>query len=169
MELLPALYQELSWRQDSLTMFGRKVNIPRLQAWYGDNELSYTYSNLTLVAIPWTERLKQLKEQIEAICHSDFNAVLANCYRDNNDSVGWHSDDEDELGSEPVIASLSFGATRFFQFKHKITGEKFRLPLHSGDLLVMSGETQSFWQHAIHKTRRESPMRINLTFRKIIE
>lgn len=144
------------------------VDIPRLQAWYGDVDAAYTYSKLTLTPEPWTANLLSLKQCVSEFCQHEFNAMLANCYRDQQDSVSWHSDDEAELGEQPCIASLSFGCERVFHLKHKHTGEKFKLPLQSGSLLVMSGETQKNWLHAIHKTRIEKTMRINLTFRKIL-
>lgn len=149
-------------------MYGKVLPIPRLQAWYGDEGTDYSYSNMTLFPRPWSPVLLNLKQQVEAFCQSSFNAVLANCYRDHYDSVSWHSDDEVELGKQPVIASLSFGCQREFHFKHKHSGETFKLPLQSGSLLVMSGETQKNWQHAIPKTRIEKLKRINLTFRKIL-
>jgi len=165
--LTKTLFNQLEWRQDQLKMFGKRVDIPRLQAWYGDDQLAYTYSQLTLIAKPWTPILLQLKQKVSDFCQHDFNAVLANCYRDQRDSVGWHSDDEAELGLNPTIASLSFGAERHFHLKHKYNDEKIKLPLQSGSLLVMSGETQQYWQHSLPKTRVEKMMRINLTFRKI--
>jgi len=166
--LVNTLFDELQWQQDKLKFYGKIVDIPRLQAWYGEYGVHYTYSNLTMVAKPWTPTLLQLKNIISQYCQSSFNAVLANCYRDNCDSVGWHSDDEPELGQNPVIASLSLGGTRTFHLKHKHTGEKFKLPLQSGSLLVMSGKTQHYWQHAILKTKQKAVMRINLTFRNIL-
>lgn len=165
--LAEALYKELVWRQDKILMYGKMLDIPRLQAWYGDSESEYTYSNLTMQPQPWTSRLLKLKEQVSEFCQQPFNAVLANCYRDHRDSVSWHSDDEVELGVNPVIASLSFGGQRMFHLKHKLTGESYKMPLQSGSLLVMSGETQQYWQHAIPKSRIECQQRINLTFRKI--
>ncbi len=167
MQWLSVLHQELQWRTDQLAMFGKLVKLPRLQAWYGDDYQQYTYSNLTLTALPFTPSLLSLREKVSDFCQHRFNSVLANYYRDQHDSVGWHSDDEPELGEQPTIASLSFGAQRLFHLKHKVTGEKYKIPLQSGSLLVMSGPTQHYWQHAILKTRREQPMRINLTFRKI--
>lgn len=166
--LADSLFKELVWQQDKIKMFGKFVDIPRLQAWYGDSNLSYTYSKLTLNAQPWTPLLTELKNSVVEKAGVAFNAVLANCYRDHNDSVSWHSDDEPELGIEPTIASLSFGAKRNFQLKHKHTGETFKLPLESGSLLIMSGATQQNWLHAVAKTRIEQPMRINLTFRTIL-
>lgn len=166
--LLEALYKECDWRQDRISMFGKMIDIPRLQAWYGDKHADYSYSKLSLKALPWTPVLHDLKSKVNNFCQGQFNSVLANCYRDHQDSVGWHSDDEPELGTHPVIASLSFGAKRMFHLKHKQTGEKFKLPLQSGSLLVMSGTTQAHWQHTIAKSRQHQPMRINLTFRHII-
>ena len=165
--LAKQLYQEIAWRQDKIAMYGKLLDIPRLQAWYGDKGASYTYSKMTLQPLSWTPTLLSLKQQINEFCQHNFNAMLANCYRDHKDSVSWHSDDEPELGEQPVIASLSLGAERDFHFKKKDGGESVKLPLQSGSLLVMSGATQQNWQHAIHKTRIEKPMRINLTFRNI--
>ena len=164
---LDNLYKELDWQQESLFIYGKKVKIPRLQAWYGDDQMDYTYTNLTLSAKPWTPLLYTLKQRVESFCQLTFNSVLANCYRDQQDSVSWHSDDEPELGYNPIIASLSFGAKRTFHLKHKVTGERFNLPLQSGSLLLMSGNTQTHWQHMLSKSKRIMPMRINLTFRQI--
>lgn len=162
-----ALFDELQWRQDQLLMYGKLQHIPRLQAWYGDLGCDYHYSKLTLAALPWTPLLAKLKTDVSQFCQHEFNGVLANCYRDQHDSVGWHSDDESELGDQPTIASLSFGAERVFYLKHKVTGETFKIPLQSGSLLVMSKQTQKFWWHAVNKMKRQCSMRINLTFRKI--
>lgn len=167
-EVFTALLQSLAWRQDDIVLFGKKVNIPRLQAWYGDNQLSYRYSNMTLTAQPWTTQLLALKARVSDYCQLDFNAVLANLYRSEKDSVSWHSDDEPEFGAMPNIASLSFGAAREFQLKHKVTGIKKNMMLHSGSLLVMRGKTQDYWQHCLPKRHRAIAPRINLTFRKII-
>ena len=161
------LKYRLAWRHDDIKMFGKVMKIPRLQAWYGDNQLSYRYSNITLTAKPWLASLLALKESVSRYCQHDFNAVLANLYRDQNDSVGWHSDDEPELGAMPTIASLSFGAEREFQLKHIITKEKVSVMLEPGSLLIMRGETQHFWQHCLPKRTRAISPRINLTFRKV--
>lgn len=168
LNLAEALYQTLEWRQDKIAMYGKEIDIPRLQAWYGDDSMDYSYSGIFLKANCWVSLLAELKQRIESFTQSNFNSVLANCYRDQHDSVGWHSDDEPELGVDPVIASLSFGVTRTFHLKHKVTGEKFKLPLQSGSLLLMSGKTQQYWQHALLKSKQQMPKRINLTFRKII-
>lgn len=163
------LKQNLSWREDNILMFGKLMPIPRLQAWYGDVGIDYTYSNLTLSTIIWTPLLAKLRNKVSEHCRCQFNAVLANQYRDQRDSVGWHSDDEPELGTNPVIASLSFGGERDFQLRHNQSKQKLNLSLTPGSLLVMKGTTQSFWQHCIPKRTRKMPPRINLTFRKILK
>lgn len=161
------LQDAIAWRQDDIIMFGKTIAIPRLQAWYGDPSTAYQYSGLAMMPIPWNESLLQLKQQVEAITYGDFNSVLINQYRDGNDCVGWHSDDETELGKQPVIASLSFGAERRFRLRHKITKETTELTLPNGSLLLMSGDTQKYWQHAILRERRITQPRINLTFRYV--
>lgn len=160
--------QEINWQQDQLTMYGKQVNIPRLQAWYGNPEHEYTYSGLTLTPLLLTPTLITLKEKVEGFINFSFNSLLANLYRNGNDSVSWHSDDEPELGRMPTIASLSFGDTRNFQLKHKTTGDKLNIDLTSGSLLLMAGPTQHFWSHCVPKTKRVKSPRINLTFRQII-
>jgi len=161
------LKQNLAWRHDDIKIFGKVMKIPRLQAWYGDSHLRYSYSNITLIAKPWSERLLGIKAKVSDYCQQDFNAVLANLYRNQNDSVGWHSDNEPELGNMPTIASLSFGAEREFQLKHIITKEKVNLMLTSGSLLIMKGKTQHYWQHCIPKRTKTIASRVNLTFRNI--
>ena len=162
-----ALTEQLKWQQDHIRMYGKQVKIPRLQAWYGDPEAQYTYSGLLMKPSPWQASLFELKQRCENVSGARFNSVLANWYRDNRDSMGWHSDDEPELGYQPVIASLSIGEVRDFDFRHKISGEKYRLPLESGSLLIMAGDTQKFWQHGISKRAKTLGGRINLTFRMI--
>jgi alkylated DNA repair dioxygenase AlkB len=136
------LYKELVWRQDQINFYGKLMTIPRLQAWHGDEGTEYSYSQLPLLPLAWTPLLLKLKHQVSEFCRSNFNAILANCYRDHRNSVSWHSDNEAELGVSPVIASLFFGSERAFHFKHKQRSEKFKLPLQSGSLLLMSGDTQ---------------------------
>ena len=164
-----SLEHELAWRQDTITIAGKPVPIPRLQAWYGEKNTEYTYSGLKLTPEPWTGTLLEIKSQVEAKAGISFNSMLANLYRDGQDSVSWHSDDEKELGNNPVIASVSFGATRNFVLKHCNPHllEKITLPLGHGDLLVMDGPTQHYWRHRIPKTRKQVHPRINLTFRRI--
>jgi|TARA_R110002124_G_scaffold154361_4_gene321361 alkylated DNA repair dioxygenase AlkB len=166
-----AYYQQLlaslAWRQDDIKMYGKQVKIPRLQAWYGDEDALYQYSGLNLPPIPWTEALYELKVKCEKACDTQFNSVLANCYRDGRDSMAWHSDDEPELGERPVIASLSLGQMRNFDLKHRTSGQRHRLPLEHGSLLVMAGNSQTHWLHSVAKTTKALAPRINLTFRLI--
>ena len=137
--------------------------------WHGDPGTRYTYSGITLDTCPWTPLLARLRQDIEAITGYCYNSVLLNLYRDQHDSVGWHSDNERELGRAPVIASLSLGATRSFRLRHR---ERLHAPLTisltDGSLLLMAGETQRNWQHAVPKETREKGPRINLTFRRIV-
>ncbi len=166
-EIFQQLAQNVVWRQDDITMFGRTVKIPRLQAWFSDNNLTYRYSKMTLDSTPFPAMLNNIRDSVSDYCREHFNAVLANFYRDKCDSVGWHSDDESELGANPVIASLSFGAEREFQLKHIQTKEKFSIRLAPGSLFIMKGQTQHYWQHCIPKRSKSIGPRINLTFRKI--
>ncbi|MGI9280843.1 MAG: alpha-ketoglutarate-dependent dioxygenase AlkB family protein [Endozoicomonas sp.] len=166
------LLSDTQWRQDKITLFGRLFDLPRLQAWHGDQGMIYRYSGLELSPEPWNPVLLALKEAVEQACQTSFNTVLLNLYRDGSDSNGWHSDDEKELGEQPVIASLSLGQERRFRLKHKDGKSRgiqpLSLDLPSGSLLVMSGSTQSCWQHCIPKTSRTVSPRINLTFRSVI-
>jgi alkylated DNA repair dioxygenase AlkB len=166
------LYQKLSvslaWRQDTIKMFGREVKIPRLQAWYGDPEARYTYSGLHMAPNPWTTELWQIKRDVESISKTTFNSVLVNWYRDGQDSMGWHSDNEPELGDKPTIASLTLGQVRDFNFRRKNPTQNYRIALQNGSLLIMSGTTQQYWQHGISKRAGDLTGRINLTFRHII-
>lgn len=161
------LREQTQWSQDEIVMGGRPIKIPRMQAWYGD--AAYRYSGLNMAPLPWTPVLLEIKAVIEAMAGAVFNSVLVNLYRDGNDSVGWHSDDESELGVEPVIASLSLGASRDFSLRQKKPGsEKLKLQLDAGDLLLMSGALQHNWQHQLPKTRVLVAERINLTFRLVV-
>lgn len=148
-------------------MFGRTVPAPRLEAWYGDPGAAYTYSGLAHEPLPWTAELQDLRERVESATATTFNSVLANLYRSGADSNGWHADDEPELGEQPVIASLSLGATRRFLLRHRASGERVELMLEAGSLLVMRGATQQCWQHCVPKQRTVQAPRINLTFRRV--
>lgn len=166
--LLNTLIHDVKWRQDQVHIFGKHHYIPRLQCFQGEPELQYRYSNLCLTAEPWHPLVKQLKEQIEQAYQATFNVVLINYYRDGQDKMGWHSDDETELGNNPTIASISLGAQRRFAMRHKKDKQrKLTFDLANGSLLVMSGETQHFWQHSVPATQRIHTPRINLTFRYI--
>ena len=152
------------WRQEELTVFGRKVLTPRLSSWHGD--VPYTYSGLTMAPEPWTPQLLAIRKRVEAVSGTAFNSVLLNLYRDGRDSMGWHSDDEPELGVNPTIASVSLGETRRFRLRHKTDrNNTVSIDLPDASLRLMSGPLQHHWQHAVPKTSRKIGARINLTFR----
>ena len=163
---LQRLWKELEWCRKEITLFGRKVMQPRLIAWHGDPGSVYRYSGLLLRPQPWHPVLRVLKQRLEEFSGHPFNAVLANAYRDGRDSMGWHRDDEKELGHDPFIASLSFGADRRFLVREK--GEKSTgVILGHGSLLVMKRGCQRRFQHALPKTGRDVGLRVNLTYREI--
>lgn len=161
------LRRGLQWRSQEITLFGRPVLQPRLMDWYADPGVSYRYSGLTLSSKAWPPVLMSLRELLEAHCKTPFNSVLCNAYRDGQDSMGWHADDEPELGPEPLIASVNLGATRRFRIRPKGGGQSLGIDLQSGSLLLMSGCSQADYQHAVPKTRRPVGPRINLTFRQV--
>ncbi len=164
---LERLQQNLQWRQDRITLFGREVKIPRLQAWYGDEEAHYRYSGLDLQPLPWIPELAELRYRIQQTTGYRFNGVLANLYRSGQDSVGWHSDNEPELGNNPVLATLTLGVARAFCLRHKKQRTlKLQLEPAHGSLLLMAGSTQHHWLHALPKRQLEG-VRINLSFRLI--
>jgi alkylated DNA repair dioxygenase AlkB len=167
--VLKRLIAEVPWRQEKILVWGKLFRQPRLVAWYGDRGSDYTYSGITMTPLVWTELLLEIKRRIEVVTASTFNSVLLNYYRDNRDSMGFHSDDEPELGERPVIASLSLGEERTFVLKHRADKlvKPVRLRLVSGSLLLMKGETQRYWKHGIAKTARPCGPRVNLTFRRI--
>jgi len=164
---LHRLIADVPWRQENVVVWNKMYSQPRLIASYGDRDTDYTYSGLTLSPLPWTDLLLGIKRRVENVAEASFNSVLLNYYRDNRDSMGFHSDDEPELG--PVIASLSLGEERTFVLKHKLnkSAKPVRLKLASGSLLLMKGETQRNWKHGIAKLTRPCGPRVNLTFRRI--
>ncbi len=162
-----SLLNNIRWKQESMNMYGKQINFPRLTAWYGENDKPYSFSGITLNPLPWSKELLEIKKKIEPKAGVEFNSVLLNRYRDGNDSISWHTDAEKELGRNPVIASVNFGAERKFQLKHMETGEKVELVLKHGSLLVMKGELQHYWKHQVPKTKSKVGERINLTFRVI--
>lgn len=166
--IFKTLLETIQWKQDKIMMYGKELPLPRLSAWYGDSNKPYTYSGIKLNPLPWTIELLEIKAKIEEEAKVKFSSVLLNRYRDGQDYVGWHTDAEKELGKNPVIGSVNFGATRKFQFRriddHK---EKFELELKHGTLLIMGGTTQHFWQHQVPKTATKIGERLNLTFRVI--
>ena len=165
--LFEALRREISWEQHRLKLFGREVAAPRLSCWIGDPDATYTYSRTRFVPHPWTPTLGSLRDDLAARFDLRFNSVLANLYRDGRDSMGWHSDDEPELGAEPVIASLSLGAERRFRLRSRKTGQvALAIELSHGSLLVMRGATQRLYRHDLPKVA-VADARVNLTFRWI--
>ncbi len=163
------LRDEINWRQDKMKLYGKDINLPRKTAWYGDMDKSYTFSGIHLNPEPWTPTLLEVKERIEDVAGVEFNSVLLNLYRHGNDGISWHTDEEPELGENPVIGSVSFGGTRKFMFRHRQDKDiKAEVELTDGSFLLMAGETQHFWQHQIPKTSRYVEPRINLTFRVIL-
>lgn len=164
-----ALMQEIAWEEGEIMLFGQRRKIPRLQAWHGNAGLSYTYSGVRLDPSSWTPTLTKIRKRVEAASETQYNSVLLNLYRDGQDSMGWHADDEAELGDNPTIASVSFGGERMFHLRHASRErETVRISLGDGSLLIMSGSLQHHWQHQIPKTRKLVAPRINLTFRKIL-
>ena len=167
--LMQALIDRIDWKHEKIKLFGREVWQPRLTAYYGDQGKPYAYSHISLDPNPWTEELRFIKEKIESVSGHQFTSVLLNYYRDGQDSMGWHSDDEKELGLNPVIGSVSFGTPRKFMLKHKKDKTlKSSVMLENGSLLLMQGTTQHHWYHQIPKTKKPLGARINLTFRKIL-
>jgi alkylated DNA repair dioxygenase AlkB len=169
-DLLKQLIEETPWRLEQVTVRGRTYAQPRLIAWYGDDAVSYSYSGIVLQALTWTPVLLAIKAKVEALCGCTFNSTLLNYYRDHRDSMGFHSDDEPELGPAPIIASVTFGEARPFVLKHKrrkdVNDVKILLP--SGSLLLMRGATQANWRHGIRKQAKPCGSRLNLTFRQIL-
>ena len=163
------LRKEIEWEQHRIKIFGQWVDCPRLSAWYGDPGAMYSYSSLSLTPIAWTPTLLEVRNQLAETIERPFNSVLLNLYRNGNDSMGWHSDDEWELGLNPVIASISLGDSRMMKFRHRSDPEvsKFALELSTGSLLIMAGTTQKYWHHEIPKTKKVVSERLNLTFRLI--
>ena len=165
------LITTLEWQQSRIRIHGQEHAIPRLNAWYGDPGCAYRYSGVRFDPLPWTDTLADIRQRLAATLGIAFNSVLANRYRDGRDSVAWHSDDEPELGHNPVIASVSLGATRRFTLKHKSRKEvpTLAVDLTHGSLLVMAGPTQHHWLHQVAKTTRIVDERVNLTFRYIFQ
>ncbi|WP_432410223.1 alpha-ketoglutarate-dependent dioxygenase AlkB family protein [Rasiella sp. SM2506] len=160
--------KDIHWQQDDIKIFGKTYQQPRLTALYGEKDKSYRYSNITMHPEPFTALLLEIKSRIEKKWNTTFNVVLLNLYRDGSDSNGWHSDDEKELGTNPVIASVSLRAKRIFQLRNKANKKlRHKVELNAGSLLLMKGTTQECWQHQIPKTKKAVNPRINLTFRYI--
>jgi alkylated DNA repair dioxygenase AlkB len=167
--LFTQLLADIPWAVHRIRLFGRDVDSPRLSCWMGDPDAVYRYSGTRFVPHAWPPGLRALRERLEHQFAAAFNSVLANRYRSGRDAMGWHSDDEPELGTAPVIASLSLGATRRFVLKHRQDpARKLELLLPHGSLLLMSGDTQRHYRHALPRTAKPTGERINLTFRNIL-
>ncbi|AMR32826.1 2OG-Fe(II) oxygenase [Mucilaginibacter sp. PAMC 26640] len=167
-ELTPKLKSTIRWTQETIQMYGKLLNTPRLTAWYGDNSKTYAFSGKKYDPHPWTPELLLIKARVDAACGITFNSVLLNLYRNGNDSVAWHADDEPELGKNPMIASVSFGQVRRFDVRHKSDHTlKYSVDLENGSLLIMRGDLQHQWEHQVPKSAKALRERINLTFRVI--
>lgn len=167
--LLSQFLEAVPWQQEHITMFGRRTPIPRLTAWYGDPDATYTYSGIPMSPLPWTPAIQEVREVAERLAGTTFNSVLLNLYRHGNDGVSWHADDEAELGAGPIIGSVSLGATRRFVLRRKEEhATKVEYVLGHGDVLVMAGSVQREWEHQVPKTSRRVNARVNLTFRAIL-
>ena len=164
-DLLTMSIEKVPWRQDFILMMGKKIPIPRLQNWYCETGASYTYSRIKLLALEFPSWMEDLRRRVELSTSETFNGILVNYYRDGKDSNDWHSDDEKELGSHPVIASVSIGAERVFHLRHKVTKQKIKMNLPHGSLLLMGAGIQEYWQHKLSKTSLQVGPRINLTLR----
>jgi alkylated DNA repair dioxygenase AlkB len=163
------LLDTIKWRNDEAVLFGKRIITKRKVAWYGDKSFEYGYSNTTKVALPWTNELLELKKLTEKLTRESYNSCLLNLYHNESEGMAWHSDAEKKLKKNGAIASLSFGAERKFAFKHKTTKEKVSVVLNHGSLLVMKGSTQTNWLHRLPPTKFKKGVRINLTFRMIVE
>lgn len=167
--LLRTLIEETPWRSETIKVWGKTYQQPRLIAWYGDKGQRYSYSGISLEPLPWSSTLLAIRDAVQAFSNECFNSVLLNCYRDHRDSMGLHSDDERELGPTPTIASFSLGSTRTLVLKHKHRNDikRVRIELPAGSLLIMKGQTQRYWKHGIDKQTKTCGPRVNLTFRRI--
>ncbi len=168
-QLLTLLLERIDWKNDEVKIFGKQIITKRKVAWYGNQPFLYRYSNTSKTALPFTQELLAIKAVVEKISNETYNSCLLNLYHQGEEGMGWHSDAEPELKPNGAIASVSLGAERKFNFKHKITQEKKEILLHHGSLLVMKGTTQSFWLHQLPPTKKIKDLRINLTFRTIQE
>ncbi|QFY43414.1 alpha-ketoglutarate-dependent dioxygenase AlkB [Candidatus Methylospira mobilis] len=162
------LLHEQSWPDNRYTHAGRQFVLPRLQTWHADSGIRYSYSNNLLETRPWTPLLSDIRAKIEASLNLSFNSVLVNCYRNGEDHVGWHADNEPELGELPFIASLTLGVERPFAYRHKKTSENGSILLRSGTLLIMQPDFQRHWLHSVPVDKNTTHGRINLTFRKVV-
>jgi alkylated DNA repair dioxygenase AlkB len=167
-QIFRQLLDETPWLSQKITVFGKTYDEPRRVSWHGDSDAYYSYSGITMQLNPWMPLLQDLREICEARANHSFNSVLVNLYRNGQDKNGWHSDNEPELGAEPVIASLSLGVSRRFKFRHRETKEVVERTLENGSLVVMSGLSQKCWEHEVPRQAAVTEPRINLTFRSVL-
>ena len=161
-------WRNIQWQQSRISMFGKEMPLPRLSAWYGDDDKEYTYSGIHLTPLPWNPMLDWIRQQLAELCDTTFNSVLLNWYRNGDDHISWHTDAERELGKNPVIASVNFGETRRFLLRRNDDPQqKIELSLDHGSVLIMSGALQHHWQHSVPKQKAVKSSRINMTFRCI--
>lgn len=164
-DLLRKSIETIDWRADSIRIVGKQIPIPRLQQWFGQPGTRYTYSNICLQAVGFPDWIDLIRHNVESQTGAAFNRALVNYYRDGSDSVDWHADDEPELGSEPIIASLSLGVERVFQLRHRLTKQRISISLPHGSLLMMGAGIQNYWQHRLAKVANLQEPRVNFTFR----
>lgn len=164
--LLRRLIDTTPWRSDRITVFGKSHELPRLRQWYGNRDSIYLWSGIEMRPLPWTPELLEIREKVQDLVQQQFNSVLLNYYRNGNDTVGWHSDNETGLGDQPFIASLSLGAPRDFMLRSMDQSEKVKITLSHGSLLTMGGDSQRLWQHSLPRRRMVALPRVNLTFRR---
>ena len=162
------LMSDIPWENDQHIIFGKRIVTKRKMAWFGDEAFAYTYSQVTRTALPWTNTLRDLKSMVEKVSGETYNSCLLNLYHAGEEGMGWHSDDEKELKKDGAIASLSFGAERKFQFKHRRTGDLVDVFLEHGSMLIMKGTVQTHWLRRLPPTKKILNPRINLTFRTIV-
>lgn len=167
LDLFYYLQQNLCWQQPNVTVYNKTGPIPRLQCFISENNIEYGYSHSKLIVEPWPDVLLAMRKRLERHLKQPFNSLLVNYYRDGNDTMGWHSDDEAELGHQPTIVCISLGAERVLKLKHKASNKITDLKLRSGSCLIMSGNSQRDYQHAITKQTTLAHPRISLTFRLI--
>ena len=160
--------QSIQWKNDEAVIFGKHFVTARKVAWYGDENYAYTYSNKTRIALPWTRQLLGIKEIVERLSGVKYNSCLLNLYQNGDQGMGWHHDDEKGLGKDANIASVTFGAERRFDLRHKTNREKISIMLQHGSLLVMRGTTQTYWHHQLPKSKKITQPRVNLTFRTML-
>ncbi|MGR9105962.1 MAG: alpha-ketoglutarate-dependent dioxygenase AlkB family protein [Gammaproteobacteria bacterium] len=167
-ELHEELLDQLAWSRESIRIYGKTIESPRLVAWYGEREAIYRYSGIVHFPLPWHPLLSIIKSRLESYSNQSFNSVLCNCYRDGKDSLGWHADKERELGPDPTIGSVSLGATRTFRIRHRLSGDTYDISMESGSLIIMAGCLQRYWRHCVPKTCEALRPRISLSFRSIV-